>query len=318
MSGATRWRMRVVLAIAAVGVGLFPTSSTTLARLTDPATSLATFATDTLDPPTALAATGGTGVALSWAITPDTYATGYGVYRATTSGGTPSLVATVTPRTATATTDSPGAGTWYYVLRSQFQSWTSVASNQASATVGSSTTTAFVPCVSQAADTATAGDDNGYERDPARACVDDSSAAVDGSSGSGGSASCGTLAVPDVTKDRHQFWGFVTGTPATVTGIDGIQVRADLSLNNNGGTTNLCAQLSGDGGLTWTSLKTLAVTDRNETTYTFGSATDLWGRTWTPAQLGTTQFRVRLVDASTMGNKDFELDYVAVSVTYRP
>jgi hypothetical protein len=318
VNGSTRRRLRVLLALAAVGAGLLPTSSVTLARLVDSATSTGSLATDTLDPPTGLAATGGTSVALSWAITPDAYATGYGVYRAATSGGAASLVATVTPASATAASDSPGVGSWSYVLRSQFQSWTSVASNQAAAVVGGSTTTAFAPCVSQGADLLAAGDNDGYESNAARACVDDSSAAVDGSSGSGGTASCGTLAVPDVAKDRHRFWGFVTGVPATVTGIDGIQVRADLAMNNNGGTTNLCAQLSWDGGLTWTTLRSLAVTDRNETTYTFGSPTDSWGRTWTPAQLGAGQFRVRLVDASSQGNKDFQLDYVAVSVTYRP
>ena len=34
------------------------------------------------------------------------------------------------------------------------------------------------------------------------------------------------------------------GLPGSVTSIDGIQLRATLKLNNNGGTSNICAQLS--------------------------------------------------------------------------
>jgi hypothetical protein len=307
-----------LLVVIGVMAALLPTASATLARFTDSAAPTGSFTSDTLAPPTSLAATGGAAIGLSWAITPDTYATGYGVYRSATSGGTTTLVATVTPRTATTTTDAPGNGTWFYVLRSQFQSWRSVASNQASATVGSPITAAYATCASNAADTTSAGNNNGYESNPTRACADDSSFAVDATSGNGGTASCGTGAVPSVNKDRHRFWGFATGVPGTASTIEGIRVRADLATNNNGGTTNLCAQLSWDGGTTWTSLKTVAVTGTAETTYTFGGVADTWGRTWTVANLASTALRVRIVDAASQANKSFSLDYVAVSVTYRP
>lgn len=55
-----------------------------------------------------------------------------------------------------------------------------------------------------------------------------------------------------------------------------------------------------------------------ETTYVFGATNDTWGRTWLLPELGTTTFRVRIIDASTMSNRDFSLDYLAVSVTYAP
>ncbi|MEA2607122.1 MAG: hypothetical protein QOI00_1879, partial [Chloroflexota bacterium] len=133
-----RRRRLVAAAIAAVLVPVLLGTSTvvSLARLTDAASSTKAISTDTLDPPTALAATGGSTVALTWTATTDTYATGYDVQRAIISGGPYSVVATITPRTTVATTDAPGSnGTYYYVLRSVFQSWTSVNSNQASATV---------------------------------------------------------------------------------------------------------------------------------------------------------------------------------------
>ena len=54
------------------------------------------------------------------------------------------------------------------------------------------------------------------------------------------------------------------------------------------------------------------------TTYTLGSATDTWGRTWTLAQLNTTNFRVRVIDVSSMNGKDFDLDAIRVQVNYTP
>ncbi|MGQ9572794.1 MAG: hypothetical protein ACUVV3_06370 [Dehalococcoidia bacterium] len=96
-----------------------------------------TFSTDTLDPPTSLTATVvGSDIRLDWTPTVDTYATGYKVLRATTSGGPYTEIDTVTPYTETTYTDpSPGSGTFYYVLRSYYQNWESADSNEASATI---------------------------------------------------------------------------------------------------------------------------------------------------------------------------------------
>jgi hypothetical protein len=106
--------------------------------------------------------------------------------------------------------------------------------------------------------------------------------------------------------------------PGTVTSIDGIAVRADVGMNNNGGTSNFCVELSWDGGTTWTSAKSVTLTTSTVTTYALGSASDNWGHTWTVAQLSTTNFRVRVTDATNQPNKDYRLDYVAVTVNYTP
>ncbi len=227
-------------------------------------------------------------------------------------------MSSVTPGTAATTTDSPGAGTWYYVVRTTYASWASVNSNQASAVV-TATSTTYKPCVTTLADTVGAGDNNGYQTNPIRACTSDNLFAVDTNSGSVAGASCGTGAVPDTTKDRHRFYGFVFGMPGAVAHIDGIRVQADLKLDSvAASTSNLCAQLSWDGGTTWTTIKTQAITVATETSYVFGGTADTWGHTWTLAELNTTNFRVRIIDASTNGNRDFSLDYLAVSVTYAP
>lgn len=92
------------------------------------------FDTDTLDPPSGLTATGGATVSLHWTATPDTYASGYRVYRGDATGGPYILVGEVTPRTNTSYTDAPPQGTYFYVVRAFYQSWESANSNEATAT----------------------------------------------------------------------------------------------------------------------------------------------------------------------------------------
>jgi hypothetical protein len=287
-----------------------------LARFNATALAGAAMTTDTLAPPTGLAGVGGSSVTLTWAPSLDLYATGYSVFRSATAGGPYTFVEAVTPGTASSVVDSPPAGSWYYTLQTTYQGWTSVDSSEVGVTVGS--TTPFVPCVSTAADTTGAGDNDGYQKFPARACSDDSSFAVDTNSGTGGTQSCGTGSTPVTTKDRHRFYGFVLGLPSSVTSVDGIRVRADLRLDRATGSHNVCAQLSWNSGASWTTIKTLAVTTAAETTYIFGSTADTWGRSWTAGQLSGSNFRVRIIDASTVPSRDFRLDYVAVSVAYTP
>ncbi len=312
------WTVQAAVLVAGALLIVFGSVPLSLARSTDSATETGSVTTDTLLPPTGLSATGGLTASLAWTATTKTWATGYHVYRATASGGPYSLIGTVTPRTTVTYLNSPAAGTYYYTVRAYYQSWESVDAGPVSAVVQAQT--GYKPCVgaSNAADTVLAGDLNGYQSNPTRVCTDDSSFATDSNSGTGGTQSCGAGAVPDTTKDRHRFWGYALGLPASVTSIDGIQLRADLALNNTTGTTNLCAQLSWDGGTTWTTLKTQAIAVAAQTTYTFGSTSDTWGHTWTVTQLNTTNFRVRIVDASTLASKQFQLDYLAVQVTYTP
>ena len=310
-----RARLRLIvgaLAVALLGVagGAPPT---TLARLTDSAASTRSVTTDTLDPPTSLAATGGASIGLSWVATVDTYASGYEIWRSTVSGSGYGLVGTATPRSATSATDSPSAGTYYYVLRSYFQNWRSVNSNQASATVpGASTDTGQKPCVTTAADTG--GDGDGYEVGTANLCADDSTFATDTNSGvTGRSTACANAA-----NDRHRFQGFAFGLPGAVTSVSGIEIRIDEALNNNGGTSNLCVELSWDGGTNWTAAKTIAVSGSAEATYLAGGVADTWGHSWTAAQLSTANFRVRVTDATNQANKDYKMDYLAARVVYVP
>ena len=310
-----RARLRPVvgaLAVAMLGVAA-GAPPTTLARLADTATSTQSISTDTLDPPTSLAATGGASIGLSWVATVDAYASGYEIWRSTTSGSGYALMGSATPRSAISATDSPIAGTYYYVLRSYFQNWRSLDSNQASATVlGASTDTGQKACVTTAADTG--GDGDGYEIATANLCADDSTFATDASSGTAlHSTSCANAA-----NDRHRFQGFAFGLPGSVTLVSGIEIRIDEALNNNGGTSNVCVELSWDGGTNWTAAKTIVLSGAAEATYLAGGIADTWGHTWTASQLSTSNFRVRVTDATNQNNKDFRMDYLAARVVYVP
>jgi hypothetical protein len=303
-----------VVALLVVG-SLGAAAPISLARLTDAASSTKAVGSDTLDPPSTLGATGGTLASLTWTATPDTYAAGYELQRATTSGGPYAVVSTITPRTTVATTDSPSAsGTYFYVLRSTLQSWQSVNSHQALAVVAlAPTATGFKVCMSTSNAADTGGDGNGYESTPANGCTTNASVAIDTSTGTNTTISC-----TDAGKDRHRYWDFTLGVPTTVVSVGGIQVRADLGLNAITGTNQLCAQLSWDAGTTWTAAKSIAVTATAITTYTLGATNDTWGRTWLGSQFSNANFRVRLIDVSSVTSRNFRLDGLTVQVTYTP
>jgi hypothetical protein len=261
-----------------------------------------------------VSATGGSSVALSWTASTSTGATGTIVERAIALAGPYSQVGTVTPVSATTSTDNPATGTYWYRLSTYIGNWRSPTTTPVSATVSPTTSTGAKGCVgtSNAADTG--GNNNGYEGTPSNACASDGSVATDANTGTAGrSTICSNAA-----NDRHRFWGYAFGMPGTVTSIDGITVRTDVGMNNNGGTSALCVELSWDGGTTWSSAKTVTLSGAAVATYTLGTASDTWGHTWTVGQLSTSNFRVRVTDATNQPNKDYRLDYLAVTVQYTP
>jgi hypothetical protein len=303
------------LTLLAFGVAaLTVTVPISLARFADASSATGAFTAATLAPPTGVSAAGGTSVTLGWTASTSTGATGTIVERAAALAGPYSQIGTATPVTATSYVDGPAAGTYWYRLSTYIGNWRSATTTPVSATVTTSTSTGATPCVpaSNAADTGGLG--NGYEGTPTNACAADAAVATDTNTGAAGhSTSCTNAA-----NDRHRFWGYAFGLPGTVTSVDGITVRADAGMNNNGGTSVVCIELSWDGGTTWTTAKSFTLGGTAVATYTLGAANDTWGQTWTAAQLSTTSFRVRLTDATSQANKTYRLDYLAVTVQYTP
>jgi hypothetical protein len=173
------------------------------------------------------------------------------------------------------------------------------------------TSTGFLSPSANAAQTTSAGDNNGYQSTPANAYANDSVFAVDTNSGNGTSTSCTSTA-----KDKHNFYNF--NFNITPSAVQGIEVRLDARADATNGAPKICVQISWDGGTTWTTAKNTTTLTTTEATYTLGSASDTWGRAWTSGNFTNTNFRIRVIDVASNQQRDFSLDYIAVNVTYNP
>jgi hypothetical protein len=161
--------------------------------------------------------------------------------------------------------------------------------------------------------TSSAGDRNGFETNRTNAYADDGLFALDANSGSSSSSTSCTSS----SKDKHLFYNYNLSVPSGSV-IRGIEVRLDGKVESTSGSPRFCVQLSWNGGSSWTTAKTTARLTTSEATYILGSASDLWGRSWTTSNFGNSSFRVRLISVASSTSRDFSLDWVAVRVTHQP
>lgn len=154
------------------------------------------------------------------------------------------------------------------------------------------------------------GDGNGYELNPGYAYSTNGVSAVDSNSGTTTSKSC-----THSGKDKHRFYNFGFAIPATAT-IRGLEVQLKAKADSSSGSPKICVQVSWNGGQSWTAPKSTATLGTTLTTYTLGSTTDTWGRTWSTSNVANANFRVRLIDVSSSTARDFTLDSVAVNLSY--
>jgi hypothetical protein len=224
-----------------------------------------------------------------------------------------SQIATVAANvTSYPNTGLTAATSYIYRMRAYNAVGDSAYSNSASATTPSGpTSTGYKSPTANAAQTSSAGDNNGYQTTPANANADDGAFAVDTNSGSGGSTSC-----TNNNKDKHHYYSYGFAVPAGAT-INGIQVRLDAKADSSTGAPKICVQLSGDGGTTWTAAKSTSTLTAAEATYTLGSPADTWGRAWSSANFSDTNLRVRVINVASNTSRDFSLDWLAVQVTYQ-
>jgi hypothetical protein len=170
------------------------------------------------------------------------------------------------------------------------------------------TNTGLLSPTANAADSG--GDGNGYQTNAANAYGDDTLYAVDTNSGSNSNTSC-----TNSGKDKHRFYNYGFSIPSGVT-IRGVEVRLDAMADSTTGSPMICVQISWNGGTTWTTAKTTATLGTTMQTFTLGSSTDAWGRTWGVNDFSNANFRVRVIDVSSNTARDFSLDWVAVRVHY--
>jgi len=174
--------------------------------------------------------------------------------------------------------------------------------------------TGFLSASASAAQTATSGDNNGFEVNPSNTFADGPGVAQDVNSGTNNNSSC-----THNSKDKHRFYNYNISLPAGAT-VKGIEVRLDAFVDSVGANApKMCVQLSWDGGVTWTTAKQTPTLTTSEASYFLGGAADTWGRTWTSANISNANFRIRVIDVASGSNapsRDFSLDWIAVRVSY--
>jgi uncharacterized repeat protein (TIGR01451 family) len=130
----------------------------------------------------------------------------------------------------------------------------------------------------------------------------------------GDDAANATGTFSSTTTLGQQYFGYGASIPAGAV-PQGIEVRVDYSLSNTSGTNTLSVDLS-TNGTTWTTAYQNVAEPTSQITYIAGSPTELWGRTWTAADLSNLRVRVRMARTGTTLTGNFNLDWVSVRLTY--
>ncbi len=161
----------------------------------------------------------------------------------------------------------------------------------------------------------TGGDGDGFAPNPENAYLNDSNYARDIGSGTNTS-----IDYTNSGKDRHRFFNYNISLPSDAA-VTGIVVRLDARLSasctSSPQTRKMYIELSWNGGTSWTAAQsTNNLSTSSMTTYTLGGSTNIWGRSWTPADFTNANFRVRITNVANSTSCEFRLDWVPVKVYY--
>ncbi len=140
-----------------------------------------------------------------------------------------------------------------------------------------------------------------------------SSSNIVSSNNSDASVSLGNLAT-SANLDATSF-GFTIPTTATILGITATVERAASS---SGRIQDNHVQLLKAGSTTGITDKLQSGTwGTSDTTKTYGSSSDLWGTTWTPAQVNASNFGLRFQAKNTNSSTTTaSVDFIEITVTY--
>lgn len=158
----------------------------------------------------------------------------------------------------------------------------------------------------------TGGDGDGFELNPTNAFADGGGYAEDSESGSNFATTCNTT-----VRDRHRYYDYGFTIPAG-SAIQGIEVRLDAWADSTSWSPFICAELSWDGGTTWTAFRSSPTLATSEATFIVGGEADDWGRTWDASGFSDANFRVRITNVANIKSRDFFLDWLPIQVYYDP
>jgi hypothetical protein len=192
-----------------------------------------------------------------------------------------------------------GAGTFLAARAATFGDQAPVPNNTFTTISCFTGDTGFMDATATATDSG--GDNDGFEFNPTNAFAD-----------GGGYASN-----IDGAGDRQRYYNYDFPVSSDCD-IQGIEVQLDWWIDSVLGTNSMDVELSWDGGTSWTTAKQDSQETTTEHTVVLGGPADTWGRTWSAAELSDVNFRVRLTSNSTIGLRDFFLDWVPVKVYHAP
>jgi len=117
---------------------------------------------------------------------------------------------------------------------------------------------------------------------------------------------------------RATNFGFSIDSGATIDGIEVIIERKDAGGSVTDSEVKI---LNGDGsaGVGSTNRSAGAAWPTSDTSATFGSSSDNWGETWTPAKVNSSDFGVRITCASSAGfgvTDTASVDHIQITVHY--
>uniref|UniRef100_UPI002FE0B67D DUF6701 domain-containing protein n=1 Tax=Noviherbaspirillum sp. TaxID=1926288 RepID=UPI002FE0B67D len=101
--------------------------------------------------------------------------------------------------------------------------------------------------------------------------------------------------------------------------ITGIRVNVERSSNNNGTQRDNSMRLVKAGTVTGADRATSTIYSTTDTYESHGGATDLWGTTWTPADINQANFGAALSvrkQGTSGGNREVYVDHMQISVDY--
>jgi ribosomal protein L31 len=131
--------------------------------------------------------------------------------------------------------------------------------------------------------------------------------------GSSGYLSDGVYASENTSGERQSYSTYGFNIPDS-NEITGIEVKLEASATTPAGTIEVA--LSWDNGSSITTTKTTATLSSTDTIYTLGSPSDLWGRTWVPAEFSNGTFGLRLIGQPSGGNT-VQVDAIQIRIYHQ-
>jgi hypothetical protein len=131
----------------------------------------------------------------------------------------------------------------------------------------------------------------------------------------GGIASANLSTGASTNYLRGTNFGFAIPATSVINGIQLTIMRRASSTSN--GVSDSAVRLLKAGVPTATSLAVAGVWPTSNATQSYGGATNLWGTTWTAADINATNFGA-VLSATAAGNRTASVDYFQITVYYTP